>query len=86
MTNSNKKKKKTNDELPDNPERVSGGPTTRQTMCSHKSKHDCESEQTEVTASDQHGKDNHESEEDLTTDPIEESPTPKMGIKERQKP
>ena len=75
MTNSNKKKRKTNNKPPDNPKRVSGGPTTRQTMCSRKS------ERTEVTTSDQYSEDNCENEEDLTTDPNEGSPMPKMRLK-----
>ena len=64
MTNSNKKKKKINTEPPDNPERASGGPTTRQKT------HSRESEQ---TTSDRDDKDS-------ANNLNEESPMPKMGL------
>ena len=72
MTNSNKKKKKLNSALADNPERASGGPTTRQTTRSHES---------EQTTSDRDDEDGHESDEDSANNLNEESPTPKMGLR-----
>ena len=74
MTNSNKKKKKLNSAPADNPERASGGPTTRQTMCSC----DCKSEQ---MTSDRDDEDGCESDEDSANNLNEESPTPKMGLR-----
>ena len=72
MTNSNKKKKKINIELPDNPERASGGPTTRQKIHSHES---------EQMTSDQDNEDGRECDEDSANKLNEESPMPKMGLR-----
>ena len=74
MTNSNKKNKKLNSALADNPKRASGGPTTRQTMRSRES----ESKQ---MSSDRDDEDGHESDEDSANNLNEESPTPKMGLR-----
>ena len=76
MTNSNKKKKKLNIEPPDNPERASGGPTTRQTMCSCESERNRESKQ---TTSDRDDEDGRESDEGSANNLNEEPPMPKMG-------
>ena len=78
MTNSNKKKKKLNSAPADNPERASGGPTTRQTTRSRESERDRESKQ---MTSDRDDEDGCESDKDSANNLNEESPTPKMGLR-----